>query len=62
VTVPDLGDGGHADGVIQPTVAAARQPVDLCAVPDGTSIGALPLPVGHHYRAQREHVGGTLSR
>src|SRR5262252_5496389 len=32
---PDLADRGHVDGVIDPPVAAQRQPVDLLAVPGG---------------------------
>ena len=34
VPVPDLGDRGHVDGVVDAAVAAQRQPVDL-AVPGG---------------------------
>src|SRR6516165_7018125 len=31
VLVPDLGDRGHVDRVVEPAVAAQRQPVDLPA-------------------------------
>jgi hypothetical protein len=40
VLVSDLGDRGHVDGVVEPPVAAQRQPVDL---------PLLGLPWSHPY-------------
>jgi hypothetical protein len=42
VPVPDLGDCGHVDGVVEAPIPAPRQPVDL-ALSEDTSIGAVPL-------------------
>jgi hypothetical protein len=42
VGVPDLGDRGHVEGVVDAPVPAQREPVDL-AVPEDTSTGAVPL-------------------
>jgi hypothetical protein len=42
VLVPDLGDRGHVDRVVEPAVAAPGQPVDLPAAEE-TSTGAVPF-------------------
>ena len=43
VTVADLGDGGHVDGVVETAVAAPRESEHLASPEEDTSIGAVPL-------------------
>jgi hypothetical protein len=40
--VADLTDGSHVDGVVELTVPAAGEAMDV-ALPAGASIGAVPL-------------------
>jgi hypothetical protein len=54
---PDLADRSHVDGVIDPPVAAQRQPVDLLAIPGGHLDGGGAVPGGEVAPAREpEHL------